>query len=379
MPRPSSISFIPAPVNRCQHPTFITQPASTTVPAGGGSVTLSVNPGGTGPFEYNWIRVSDFQTVGATQSITVNVTANEKFYVVVNNACGYEESQIAEVTVGGCVAPTIHGIAKLRQPDGTYLLEPDISAGPQRQYSWVRLSDSTQIATTETVTVPAPVSDMTYRFTLTDNSCNNSSTSLDVTLTDTPTITKTDLVATATAGSAQVTITWPASDGNSYALQRRSGAEWQVIASNLTGTSSVSYVDNAVAANKTYAYRAYAVRSGKTSDFSNTDVATTRSFLQAVVGQSITPASFDDMLAAVNSVRAAAGWTPVTWSNILSASDPLPQPSSSIIDRHVTSARSRMNEALSALGASLPVYAKKTVVGAPIEAADVNEVQQRAQ
>jgi hypothetical protein len=71
--------------------------------------------------------------------------------------------------------------------------------------------------------------------------------------------------------------------------------------------------------------------------------------------------------------------TTETWSNILASTDPLPQPSNRVVERHLTSARYRMNEALSALGVPLRLYVKKTVLGAPIAAADVNEVQQRAQ
>ena len=373
MPRPSKISFVPTPATLCQRPTFTTQPASTTVPSGGGSAILSVVPGGTGPFEYEWFRVSDQASVGITQSITVTVTANESYYVMVVNACGFEQSQTAKVTVGSCETATIHGIETIRQPDGKWLLKPDLTARAGRQIVWTRVQPNPgQVDTTETVIVPAPVSPTTYRLTITD--CGT--TTRDVTLTPPPSFAQTTVTATRT-GATQITVTWSAaSNASSYSVERRSGAEWETIAS---GLSAGPHVDNTVAANKSYAYRVYAGGAGLQSDHSKSDIATTRTFIEAVTNQLIIPAPFDDMLAAVNSARAAAGWSPVTWANILASSDPLPQPAAQIIERHVTSARSRMNEALSALGVPLQGYTDTILLGVPIRALHVNEVQQRVQ
>lgn len=374
IPRPSSISFKPTLIDRCIRPSFLSQPASTTVAQAGGSTTLSVVASGTEPFEYDWVRVSTGESVGTSQSITLtNVTADDSFYVFVKNPCGFEQSQTAKVTVGNCEDPTIGGIEKIRQPDGTWLLKPNPTARADRTFLWVRLSDSAQLGTTETITVPASGSTLTYRLTITDG-CGSAFS--DLTITPPPNITQTDLVATAT-GSTQITVTWPASFNVShYVVERRSGAAWQQVAGE---HPTHSFVDNAVVSNRTYAYRVYAVRSGEKSDYSNSDVATTRSFMQAVTGQAISAVPTNDMLAAVNSVRAAAGWPPVTWSNILAASDPIPATEVLVLDRHISAARWRMNEALSALGVPIREYTGKSLVGATIRAVDVNEVQQQAQ
>jgi hypothetical protein len=378
MPRPSKIAFFSGdndPVGRCQQPAFTSQPASTNVASPGGNATLSVVAGGTGPFQYEWIRVSDFASIGTTQSITVHVTATDEFYVVVKNPCGFEESQRAKVKVGGCDIPTIRGIEPIRQPDGNWLLQPDVMATQQRQFTWTRLSDSAQIGQTATVLVPAPVgSPATYRLALSD-SCG--STTQEVTLTPAPAITTTGLVATVT-GPNQVSISWPAAfNVSSYVVERRSGAQWEQIAAGLT---SPSHMDNTVALNRTYAYRAYAVRSNLKSNYSNSDVATTGSFTPAVSGQKVNVAAFSGMLAAVNSVRAAVGWTtPLTWANILASTDPVPEPLALVVERHITAARSRMNEALSALGVPLRDYTNRNLSGVRIGAVHVNEIEQRAQ
>lgn len=378
MPRPASIAFKPiageAPLERCIRPSFISQPANATVPTGGGDVTLSVAPSGTGPFRYEWYRVSDFEKVGTTQSISVHVTATETFYVIVRNTCGFEESQRAKVTVGSCDVPAIQKIDRILQPDGRFLLQPDVMARQPRQYSWTRVSDGVSMGLAETIIVPAAFGNIvTYRLTVTD-SCG--STSLDVAITPPPVITTVGLVATAT-GTTQIKIDWPASfNVSSYVLERRSGDRWIEIARDIT---TPPYFDNTVTANQSYAYRAYAVRSSARSAYSNSDVATTRTFTPAHAAASLSAGPFNEMLAAVNSVRAAVGWGAVSWNNILAATDPIPQPQAPALERHVSAARWRMNEALSALGVPLSEYMDPVLNGKKIKALHVNEVQLRAQ
>ena len=89
-------------------------------------------------------------------------------------------------------------------------------------------------------------------------------------------------------------------------------------------------------------------------------------------------ASFNSMLAAVNSVRGAVGWPAVSWSNILSSRDPLPQPSSIIMGTHVSTCRARMNEALQALGAGVALYSGGDLKGQVIQGLHINEIIGRA-
>lgn len=129
---------------------------------------------------------------------------------------------------------------------------------------------------------------------------------------------------------------------------------------------------------RTYAYRVYAVGNDTESDYSNSDVATTRTFTEAVPNTPITPGPAEAMLAAVNSVRAAAGWSPLTWNSILAPNDPLATPNSLVIARHVMSCRARMNEALQALGSRTVLYSNPDLRGAVIAAADINDVLAQA-
>ena len=101
--------------------------------------------------------------------------------------------------------------------------------------------------------------------------------------------------------------------------------------------------------------------------------------LAAVPGQLVGVTPFNEMLRAANLVRAAAGWPALGWSNILSSSDPLPAPGSTITARQVMACRARINEALQALGVVVGGYTNSDLLHLPITAASINEVQQRAQ
>jgi len=98
-----------------------------------------------------------------------------------------------------------------------------------------------------------------------------------------------------------------------------------------------------------------------------------------VVGEPLTTVAFQDMLAAVNKVREAAGWPALAWSNLLAANDPLPAPGQLITARQIQSCRARMNEALQALGVSVGEYTDPDLYHLAVKALNVNEVQQRAQ
>jgi len=374
MPRPSQIAF--GPYERCVAPTILTHPAGSSVPAGGGSTTLSVTMDslGTQPFGYEWWNVTDDQPAGSTQSILVTLPSgspSKTYRVTVSNACGFIRSQTAKVTVGACSAPTTGTLTPVLQPDRSFILRPDPEARVGRTYKWKRLSDGVEW-TTLTLAVPAPTVDATYSFTVTDD-CGSATSS--ITLKPAMVITATALQAT-TVTSTQISVQWPAVSGaTTYTVERRSGADWAVLGT----TSSTTYVDSTVTPSKTYAYRVSASGGGRQSGYSNSDVATTRTFTQAVQYSSVTASVINQMLDAVNSVRAAAGWPAVTWNNILAASDPVPNPGNFVMKRHVTSTRSRMNEALQSLGVPVPGYPDPDLASVPIRAEHINSLLARAQ
>lgn len=371
MARPTQISF--GPYTGCVAPTILTQPAGSSVPSGGGSTTLSVTPdsSATTPLKYEWWNETDDEPAGTTQSISVTVTSTKSYRVTVSNPCGFLRSNSAKVTVGTCTPPATGTLTPVLQPDRSFILRPKPEARVGRTFKWKRMSDGVEW-TTETLAVPAPTVAITYQFTVTDD-CGSHTSS--ITLKPDLSITSTALLATMVSPT-QISVQWPAVSGaTSYSVERRSGAEWEVVGSS----SSPSYVDNTVTASKTYAYRVSASGGGQQSGYSNSDVATTRTFIQAVVNTTITSAVSNQMLEAVNSVRAAAGWPPVTWSNILAATDPVPIPGNFVVARHVTSTRSRMNEALQALSVPVAAYPDPDLSATSIQAIHINSLTARAQ
>jgi hypothetical protein len=354
-------------------PRITTQPASVT---GGSSVSLSVTVGGTGPFEYEWYNLTDYAPAGTTQTIVVNPTVTTEYYVTVTGPCGFLNSQVAKVTIGPCSPPSTGGISVVTQPDGSWILRPDPTSRANPTYTWKQLPSNTVVGNERELAVAALTQSTTYSLTISD-SCSSSTS--NVTISIPLAIPSSGLTATKVT-STQIEVWWPVVSGaTTYVLERRSGPAWEEIAQLTPPTTH--HTDNTAQSNKTYAYRVYAIGSGSgtTSAYSNSDVATTRSFTAAVPLAQITSAPTNDMLAAVNSVRAAAGWSALAWSNILAPNDPLPAPGTIILARHVLSCRARMNEALQALGVPVASYATPDLTGVAPAAAHINEVQQRAQ
>lgn len=364
MPRPTEISF--KTYDRCVSPTFVTQPAG-----GSGATNLSVTVNGTGPFKYEWWGYGDntWGIAGTTQSISVNPAVKTTYYVTVANGCGYETSQEAVVVPSGCEAPTTGWIEVVLQPDGSWILRPDPRARAPRTYQWKRLSDNAIVGTSETLAVGTLASTTSYAFTITD-ACGSATSNVTI---------KVPLPMTTTAFSATwipstgIRLTWPASSGaTGYAIERRAGTAWEPL-TTLTGTQ---FDDTNIQTNKTYAYRVIATGSnGSQSGYSNSDVATTYSYAPPVAGTSITASSFSSTLDAVNKIRVAAGLPTVTWANILSPTDPLPNPGVIVTARHILACRARMTEALQALGAAPKAYTDPDPALRTIKALHVAEIQ----
>ncbi|HYK05343.1 MAG TPA: hypothetical protein VE974_26570 [Thermoanaerobaculia bacterium] len=369
--RPSSIKF--ELYNDCIKPTFLVQPSGGSY-NGSTLVQLSVSMNGTSPFTYQWYSDNNGEIAGATSSTYVvpALTVPDTFWVVVSGPCGYIRSQEAHVAVSSCVSPTTGHIAPIRQPDGSWQLVPNPtyrrSTSPAYpQFEWRRTSDNAVVGTSEVLVLGVLTATTGYTLKITD-ACGTA-TSAEVKISF-ATPAPTTLTATKT-GTTQITVTWPAVSGvSSYKVYRRSGPGWDLLAEDHTGTT---YVDTAIVTGKTYAYRI-----GIESAYSNSDVATTKVFTNPVEQQPVSAAPIADMLDAVNKVRAAAGWPAVTWNNILASTDPLPDPGAVVAERHITSCRARMNEALQALGVIVTNYTDPDLKLAPVKALHIREIQQRA-
>lgn len=372
MARPSSLAF--GTYKQCLQPAITTQPANTVSTGAGAAVTLSVVATGTGTLVYEWYNALTGDPVpGSGPSITVNPTSASQYYVRITGPCGIATSQVAVVSFGSCSPPSTGPITPTKQVDGSWILRPDPVTGANPTFTWRIQPANTVVGSQRELTVTITQS-TSYTLTVSDGCGTSSATSVTINLPLTNTTT--GLVATAN-GTSSVSVTWPAVSGaTGYVLERKAGGAWVQVQ-----LSTNSYTDNSVAADMTYAYRVKVTGSGNTtSAYSNTDVATTTTFALVPSLSTITAASVSGMLTAVNSVRLAAGWGPITWANILPPGDAPPAPGVPIRARHVLACRIRMNEALQALG--VPAQGNVSIsdlLGQLPKIADINEVYQRAQ
>jgi hypothetical protein len=111
---------------------------------------------------------------------------------------------------------------------------------------------------------------------------------------------------------------------------------------------------------------------------SNTAVITTLTFASIQpISTEIDAGYFNELLDGVNAVRGLAGWSAVSWSNILAPTDPLPNPGSIVSSRQILAIRARLNEALQALGAPISGYNDPDLQGALILARHITDIQDR--
>lgn len=114
----------------CTPPSIAVQPQAQTIPAGG-SATLSVQAGGSGPFTYQWF--TNGSASGQTgSSITVTPGSTSTYFVRVTGQCGTVDSATVTVTVAACQNPAI-----TQQPNGS-----SISSGTSAQISVVATGTS---------------------------------------------------------------------------------------------------------------------------------------------------------------------------------------------------------------------------------------------
>jgi hypothetical protein len=98
--------------NACTAPVITQQPASSTIPPGGG-VTLSVSASGTAPLSYQWYIGTSGNTAspvsgGTGPQLVATPSTTTNYWVRVSNSCGSVNSNTATVTVAAsCTAPAV--------------------------------------------------------------------------------------------------------------------------------------------------------------------------------------------------------------------------------------------------------------------------------
>ena len=333
---------------------------------------------------YQWYVLDNTQgfiaiSGATTTSLTVSPSATATYYVAVMNVCRTITSDSVLVSVNGCTSPGVTASLNLNPNQTVTLAASPRGTGPFT-YTWYRASDNAVVGGTETLTLGPITVTTSYYVTVTTPSCGTA-TSATVTAI-VPLIMPSGLVATKT-GPAEITITWlPVSGAGRYHLERRSGSGWTDLtaATIWTGTS---WIDSSLAANTTFAYRVWAspdAANSTKSNYSNTDVATTMTFTTVTAGVTTINASvMEELRTAVNAVRAAAGWSAVTWDDMLGPGQPLPDVSRQILGAHILALRGRMNEGLQALGVVIGGYTDPDPSLKTIRAIHITELQRRAQ
>jgi YD repeat-containing protein len=379
MSRPMEIGFQTYGA-RCVAAQFVTQPENAISPAPGTAVTLEAEVTGTLPISY---RVEDADgvaivngtlpqgsaTMTITKAVSPQVTTN--YFVMVENDCGTLKSQSVTVTVNEpCTPPMVVKIEPVRQADGSFILTPTFTAAEGRAFAWRKGTSSTVIGTAATYQVVGLTETATFHLTVTDD-CGEATNS--VTITILKPMPPGGLVATLNAAQTQVSLTWPAVSGAAtYVVERRSGSEWEPFAQPAVN----SFVDTNVQAGRTYAYR---VQASNRTGYTTTDLATTGTFTTAAAAQVITAGHASSMLAALNSIRAAAGLTALTWRMMLPGTQPEAVVTKPITRAQMHALRSRINEARQALGASSRAWTDPDLTGVLVKAIHSQEIVLGAQ
>jgi YD repeat-containing protein len=314
---------------------------------------------------------------GMLNTITHNNGVTDTYAIDATNAMPRPsqikfENWTAPIT---CTAPSIAS----QSPDDTiYYADPKTisvtATGDSLTYQWY-LGQSA-IAGATSSSYPVPTNQTGSYWVRVSNTCGHAdSATITITVRLRP---PTALVADRT-GSISINVTWQAANGaTSYQVFREAGGVWSLI-----GTpGATSFADNNGPAASTFVYRVTATGPNVlTSDYSNSDMESTLTFTNVVAGVTITYAQFNELLTGLNALRWAAGDPPWSWSQLNTqscAQAPIvPQQGGRIYAAHVLALRCAMDNALQRLGVAATAYTDQSLVGVPIKAVHVRELQQR--
>ncbi len=283
--------------------------------------------------------------------------------------------------VADCAAPVItaHPASQTVSYGSSATLSVATTGSGTPIYEWFTVGSQDPILGAGLPTyVTPPLTQTTSYFVRVINSCGRAdSNPATVTVVPTP---PSNLIATMVSPT-QIAVSWTGSQGaDHYELERKSNGSGFV---KIANAMNPSYVDGTVNAGTSYVYRVRAADTGGTalSAYSNSDLATTMTFSSIVSGvTTILSAHFEELLAAVNAVRAANGSAPVSWAAILPSGVTAPAPGVVIYGAHVSSLRSQMDAAQQALGLPASSYTDPVLGNSIlIKRVHVVELQERTQ
>jgi ELWxxDGT repeat protein len=180
-------------------------------------------------------------------------------------------------------------------------------------------------------------------------------------------------VLDARGSATAVRLTWTAYTAAApvtYDVYRASGS---TTFAKIGTVSTTQFSDTAVTANNTYFYRVIGRgANGAVSPFSNTDLASTRAFTDDPLMAKVTrikAAHVNELRAAVNAARAAAGLPPFAFSTA-------PTIGALVRGTHVTELRTALTSVFTALSTAAPVFTDASIAaGNPIRAVHIQELR----
>ncbi|HYK02282.1 MAG TPA: hypothetical protein VE974_11035 [Thermoanaerobaculia bacterium] len=254
------------------------------------------------------------------------------------------------ITSGPSSGPVTHGLTK-------NLTVTASGTGPF-SYQWYGTTSSEEEslipgATSSSFTTPPITAQQSFWVIVTSN-CGKVESAHAVLTPEQPLDPPTSLVATR-QGTSSVFVQWTATPGAAnYRLERRNGGTFSAVAT----TSSLSYVDSTCGTGSACVYRVRALTAiGAQSAPSNNDLATLIAYLSAGADTRVDYRHFDQLLSAVNAIRAAAGLGELTWAAILPAGTAPPAADGFIRAAHITALRTWMDNALQAHELAVSAYA----------------------
>jgi hypothetical protein len=191
------------------------------------------------------------------------------------------------------------------------------------------------------------------------------------------------LVATSFATGSQVSLSWAPTGADHYEVERRpnKNAAWTTLTPNPT---QAQFTDTSVTPSTTYLYRVRSMDAGGQcpSDYSNTDLATTMNYADAIaIGVPVKASHLIELRTAVNAVRTAAALSQFDWPDGSSpGSVAVPAVNGPILKNQMQKLRDRLNEARASLGFTpQPFTNEPLTTGTRIFAAHVLELRQGVQ
>jgi YD repeat-containing protein len=382
--RPRQITF--SYYDGCVRPLIGSQSSSQTI-ASGTALTLRVDvtAGTTLPVAYQWFK--DGVLLPNETSLTLYtgaLTSTTTFVARVINSCGRIDSSPIVLTVcSGSPTINVQPQDATRSSGQSAALWVDANGCGTLSYQWYKgfASDTTlPVGQNSNMFDTGPLTATARYWVRARDASTNAFTDSRTAVVTIALGAPTGLNA-AYIGGNQIQVSWNGVVGaDHYILNRRSAFGTQDV--TVHGTS---YIDAGLNAGATYVYHVHAVDAfeGSASGDTANDLATTMTF--SAIQQNVTTITFDQfdaVLRAVNAVRAAAGWSAVTWSSIMPMTNPptpVPARGGMIFAAHVIALRNSMDDALRGVQVGVGSYTDSLATLTRIRAVHISELQERAQ